>query len=260
VTLLGIAIVTTMRTYRFGRLRLVLCILVFDDLRQALTNSSSFDPNGLEMTRRAAAALEQELAGIDLASISSDEKATDEIAAAILAPADGANVLATVPERRAEQFAIARRNLAGKVQTRPPATVARRREVWIGIEIAKAVLESFRHVGANTVRVLLRRAGQDVTAGSVAGLVLGILSWYFQSQYQGDFYDYIGGGVTLGAFGGLAFTAGAVTREAAASQRRSDEPGGVTVALTLLVTACVVVGIELVMYLRPWGWPGFPPG
>jgi Na+/H+ antiporter NhaC len=163
----------------------------------------------------------------------------------ILQPAAGQS-LADVVVRRSEQLDLARRNLIRKVEHSDPGRVARFWNVWIAIEVARVMVYAFRRVGVQTTGMLVRRAGQDVTTGSVIGLVVGILVWYLVSRYQGDFYDYLGGSVTLGAFVGLAFTSVAVTREAAVPMRR------------LFAGWLVLAAIQVLMYLKPSWSPGPP--
>jgi hypothetical protein len=245
VVLLGTSVWLTMRPYRFRRLRLVLICVVHEDLLRILQYPGNLYRDELEVTARAVLTMQHELGKFDLSSMERDETQADEVAAILLGPAAGQS-LADVVVRRSEQLDLARRNLIRKVEHSDPGRVARFWNVWIAIEVARVMVYAFRRVGVQTTGMLVRRAGQDVTTGSVIGLVVGILVWYLVSRYQGDFYDYLGGSVTLGAFVGLAFTSVAVTREAAVPMRR------------LFAGWLVLAAIQVLMYLKPSWSPGPP--
>ena len=247
VFLLVMTVWTTMRTYRFTRAQLALRYVLRDGLALALDNPSGFDRDDLATTRGAVAALGGTIKGVDLAMLDREEMLAEEMSVRLFGEADAREILGGLPERRAHELERSRQKLDVTLKTRTPTTVARWREFLIGREIAKIMATSFRHVGVRTVGVLLRRAGQDVTAGSVVGLVGAIVVWFLASQYRGDFNAYIGGGVTLGAFFGLAFTAVSLVREMT----------GATWRLLLLVW-CLVAAYQSLTFLDPGWWPMSP--
>jgi hypothetical protein len=124
-----------------------------------------------------------------------------------------------------------------------PVEIARFGTFWVDFEIAAVALLAFRRVGWDTTRFVIAKAGQAVTDASVAGLIVSIGVWGLGSRLSGDFFAYIGGGVTLGAFVGLAICAVSLYARVTGGNRR-----------TLVLMIAVLIFAQAVFYLEPQVW------
>lgn len=256
VVLLAMTVWMTMQTYRLQRLRLDLRRVLSDDVERALEHPSNLSRDDLGAMARYVSAFHDEINKLDLFSLEDDELFADEIATVMLADVDGGDLLNRISAERSRRADLAKRNLRQRIAHRSPRDVVRLGSVWVNIEHARVAYHAFRLPGAQTIAVLLRRAGRDVTSGTVVGLVAGITTWFGVSQYQGRFYDYLGAGATLGAFFGLGLTAVAVAREAPAPalEDRARPARGIM----LLFVWGLVAAFQVLMYIQPAWWPFRP--
>lgn len=254
VGLLCTMVYLAMRTYRFTRLRLLLLRVVHDDLVLILKYRAYLEEHERDDAARALKAIRSVLRTADVPSLAKDEANAERLALILLADVHDRNVLVGIPGQRGKAFARCIENLSGKVSRSSPRVVARLYGFWIALEQVRLAAHAFRQVGMPTSGLILRRAGEDVTAGTTIGLVVSILVWLVGSRYQGDFYNYIGGGATLGAFLGLARTASSFTRKVTSVTWGGASRGQRITAV--VVPVITMAAMQLVLFAG-W-WPPTP--
>jgi hypothetical protein len=254
VAILGVTVVLAMGSYSVPRVNVHLMRLVYEDLARFLEHAPNLTRAELEATANAVAQLERRLAAVDYAALERDERQAEQVASAILSDLGTTTVLTEIRRQRSAQARLAMERLTRLIEGAGPRTVARRWSLWLGAGTARVRLAALRDVGAKAAVVLLRRAGSDVQDVGVVGLVLGILSWAIVSQYDGDFFVYIGSGVSLGAFVGLAITSIKTFTQVLAQS--ATAPRARIGAVTAAVVIVYVAGVQILVALKP-SWSPF---
>jgi hypothetical protein len=254
VLVLVTTIALAMGSYCVPRLRAHLMALVHDDLIQFLDHAPNLSRDELEATGRAVGELQRRISAIDLAAIEKDERQAERVASVILSDLGSATVLTEIRRRRSRQAELAVQRLMTTIERAGPRTVARWWSTWLAIASARVSLTALHDVGAKATVVLIRRAGSDVQDAGVVGLVLGTLSWVFVSQYDGDFFAYIGTGASLGAFVGLAITSLNTWRWVIAPS--AEIRRGRTHAVMTVLVIIYIAGMQILWALDP-SWSPF---
>lgn len=254
VAILIVTVVLAMGSYCVPRLNVHLMSLVYEDLVRFLEHAPNLTRAELEATANAVGQLERRLADVDYAELEKDERQAEQVASAILSDLGTGAVLTGIRRRRSAQARLAASRVTQVIESVGPRTVARRWSMWLAVATARVRFAALRDVGAKAATVLVRRAGSDVQDAGVVGLVLGILSWVVVSQYDGDFFVYIGSGASLGAFVGLAMTSiktftRVLTQSVAAPRTRIG-------VITTAVVITYVAGMQVLIALKP-SWTPF---
>lgn len=182
------------------------------DLEELLEHQANLRENELNAVLRSLARL-RESDKSAAAGLFADAEATDRFFERLSISLYGegstaTNALTRLQRERANQWQLAEERVRARLaRSGSPLALARRERAWIGSEVVLVLVSAFRNEGMRVARIMIARAGADVTSGSVVGLVVGVACWAILPQSDKIFLFYIGNGVTLGAFGGLALTA-----------------------------------------------------
>ena len=118
----------------------------------------------------------------------------------------------------------------------------------------KYLISAIQGGGLPVVKYVLRGAGEDVTTGSVVGLIIGVVAWFVFSRFQDDFILVIGNGVTLGAFSGLAKTAVRLARRIFKVSYSGQSKQALVAPAIALISFLLV--FEVLTFIGPSWWPG----
>ena len=250
VIALIVLVVIAMQSYCLTRLRLGLLALLHDDLVQFVDRRASFSEGEYERIANTIISVGARFDGFEESELERDEEQTTKAVQALVgeSPMDYLNT-PEFAESVSAQHRLAAERLSSRIErVADPVVIARFGTYWVDFEIAGVALHAFRHVGWGTPRFVVAKAGETVTEASVAGLIISILVWGFWSHLSGDFFAYIGGGVTLGAFVGLAVCAISLYARAVSST------WGYRKRQTLVLMIMLLILSQVVFYLGPHVW------
>ena len=119
-------------------------------------------------------------------------------------------------------------------------------QTWIGLELFRLNRRGFKDFGYQSLRRFLSRTSSTVTEYGTLGLMVGASIWlavFILRLPNGRFLHYIGNGVTLGAFAGLAIAAYKAYTSALAPALSSLPPKTLRIVVASIAISSLIAAI-----------------